>query len=153
MGASIDELKPAIESTLIDMGLELFDLKFISAGRHSRLRVFIDKQGGVSVADCEQASNRLSVILDVEEFGASTYTLEVSSPGIDRPLKTQKDFIRSIGQTLRMQLTPGKNRKNEITGRLTKCENSILTLETAKGAIIEVPIGEILHAKIEITFK
>jgi ribosome maturation factor RimP len=117
--------------------MDLFGL-----GKRKILRIFIDKDGGVSVENCASASRYLSEELDKEEYSKlidSAYTIEVSSPGLDRPLKNTRDFERNLGRTLRI----AQNGKM-VKGILKSVCESFVTLDTAK-----ISRDEILTAKVE----
>ena len=87
-----------LQPILDEMGIELVDLEFKKAGRSYILRIFIDKPGGINLDDCAEVSRELSVQLDVEDCIPGRYTLEVSSPGLDRPLKKEQDYVRFQGR-------------------------------------------------------
>lgn len=149
---SIELLEPVVEKKLASLGYELYDLKLLKAGSRSILRLFIDKKGGITIDDCQKASNELSVLLDVENFSQKPYTLEVSSPGIDRPLTTEKDFNRAVGNTIQLRLNKSEGKSNTLYGILTACANGNLTVETQKG-IQTISIANVSIGKIEVTFK
>ena len=113
----IESIKPVIEKKLTSMGLELYELKCIKAGSRLILRIFIDKDSSVTVDDCEKASHEISILLDVENFSQTPYTLEVSSPGIDRPLTTEKEFRRLVGNDIRVHFKEGG--KVDLSARMT----------------------------------
>nr|WP_320051104.1 ribosome maturation factor [uncultured Desulfuromonas sp.] len=97
----INRVVELAEPILEEQGLELVDIEFFSQGSEWLLRLFIDKPGGVNLDDCADCSRELSMILDVEEVIDTAYRLEVSSPGIDRPLKKESDFERFKGELVR----------------------------------------------------
>ena len=151
---SLDEITPIIEEKLNFMRFFLYDIRFIRAGKRGILRVSIDKPGGVTIDDCEQASNAISTILDVEDFSNLPYTLEVSSPGAERPLRTNRDFKMVIGHFLRVamkkdELSAGK----EYIGKLTACENDTLALDVDDGQTIGIPLSDIEKARVDVRFK
>jgi ribosome maturation factor RimP len=150
--AAIDSLKPVIEEKLASMGFELYELKFIPAGPGSVLRVFIDREGGVKIADCESVSNELSMLLDVENFCSSRYRLEVSSPGADRVLKTERDFRRTAGRMVCVQAVSEDGKERPVTGTVESCENGILKLKSREKSI-DIPISAVKYGKIEFSFK
>jgi ribosome maturation factor RimP len=101
------------------MGLEVLEVVFVKEGAEWYLRVYIDKRGGVRIEDCEQLSKEFSDILDEEDIINRAYNLEVSSPGLDRPLKTEADFRRYQGTLVDISLLPGRKEtgyKEEPTG-------------------------------------
>ena len=136
------------------VGVDLIEKDLFGAGRRKILRIFIDKNGGVNVENCASVSRYLSEELDKEEnlnVIEGSYTMEVSSPGLDRPLKTKRDFERNLGRKLRITQS-GKI----IKGILKSLGESSITLETVavKGRKsaeeICVPINETLTAKVEL---
>jgi ribosome maturation factor RimP len=150
---TLDEIRPIIEEKLKFMRMELYDLKYITAGRHSLLRVFIDKEGGVTIDDCENASRELSMLLDVENFSDAPYTLEVSSPGADRRLATQHDFIKVIGQYVRIELKDEGTQKPVAVGKCVSCADNVLTVELDGGDERKIPLAAIAKGKLDIRFK
>nr|WP_262372816.1 ribosome maturation factor RimP [Pseudomonas sp. WS 5013] len=102
-------LAPVVES----LGYECWGVEFISQGRHSLLRVYIDHANGILVDDCEAVSRQVSAVLDVEDPISSEYTLEVSSPGMDRPLFTLEQFAKHVGEQVKIKLrSPFDGRRN-----------------------------------------
>jgi ribosome maturation factor RimP len=150
--ASVDGNAPIIENKLKAMGLELYELKHHRAGRHSILRVYIDKPNGVTVEDCEQASRELSVLLDVEEFSSGPYSLEVSSPGTDRPLRTERDFRRVRGRDVSLALSEPVLGRRTIGGTVRECVDNAVVLN-CEGQDVTVPLSLIVTGKIEVKFK
>jgi ribosome maturation factor RimP len=134
------------------MGFDLYKLKFIKAGTHSILRIFIDKEEGITIKDCEEASHEISILLDVENFYNKKYTLEVSSPGIDRLLTTEKDFKRVIGKNIKLRLKEPDKKNSAVKGKLLECVDGSLTIDIQK-EIKKVPVSNIVSGKTEITFK
>jgi ribosome maturation factor RimP len=150
----LDEITPIVEEKLRFMRLFLHDIRFIRAGKRGILRVFIDKPGGVTIDDCEQASNAISMILDVENFSDLPYTLEVSSPGADRPLRSERDFKMVIGHFLRVTMKKNElSAEKEYVGKLTACENDRLALDVDDEQTIEIPLSDIEKARVDVRFK
>ena len=114
-----------VENYLLPMmeeyGFELVDVEY--------LRAYIDKEGGISVDDCEVVSRRLSDWLDKEDFIEESYILEVSSPGLGRPLKKEKDFVRSLGKDVEIRLYRAKDKRKEFTGALKAFDRDTVTIE------------------------
>ena len=119
-----DMLRPAVEA----VGFELWGLEYHSAGRHSVLRVFIDHENGIDVDDCAEASHQISGVLDVEDPISSEYNLEVSSPGMDRPLFTPEQFERYIDEGVSVKLHAPVNKRRKWSGQLTAVENGEIHL-------------------------
>ena len=119
-----DMLRPAVE----EVGKELLGCEFISAGNHSVLRLFIDHENGVEVDDCAEVSRQVGAILDVEDPISSEYNLEVSSPGLDRPLFEMSHFQAVIGETINVKLSMPLNGRRKFKGKLEAIENDILVV-------------------------
>lgn len=109
--------------------LELVDLEYKSGKARSLLRIFIDKPGGVTLDDCENVSRQLSALLDVEDIVKSAYVLEVSSPGLDRPFKTDRDYERSIGRYVRVHYSEEDGSPRQAAGILKEVNDTELVLE------------------------
>ena len=103
-----DRTKELVEPLTGDMGFEVIDVDFVKEGADWYLRVFIDKRGGIRIDDCEQLSKALSPILDDENYISRAYSLVVSSPGLDRPLRTEADYRRYEGELLEVRMLPGR---------------------------------------------
>ena len=112
---------------------ELVDVEFVKEGSNRYLRLYIDKEGGITVNDCEAISRPLSDMLDVEDYIEESYILEVSSPGLGRPLKKDKDFKRHLGDEVEIRLFRPVDRKKEWEGILTAYDDHTVTIETEDG--------------------
>lgn len=115
-------LRPAVEET----GKELLGVEFISAGNHSVLRLFIDHENGIDVDDCAEVSRQVGAILDVEDPISSEYSLEVSSPGLDRPLFEKSQFEAVVGETVEAKISMPLNGRRKFKGQLVAVENDSL---------------------------
>lgn len=108
---------------------ELVDVEYVKEGGTWYLRAYIDKPGGITVDDCETVSRKLSDLLDEKDFIDDTYILEVSSPGLGRPLKKDKDFARSIGEEVEIRTFRAIEHEKEFTGILLSYDKEKLVLE------------------------
>ncbi len=117
-------LSPVIES----MGFECWGVEYVSQGRHSVLRVYIDCEAGITLENCESVSRQISGVLDVEDPISSEYTLEVSSPGMDRPLFTLSQFERFVGSTVGIKLKMPFEGKRKYQGVLKGVEQDEVVL-------------------------
>ena len=114
---------------LIDANhFELVDVEWVKEGANWYLRVFIDKEGGITVDDCELVSRAFEEILDKEDYISENYIFEVSSPGLDRPLKKEKDFARSIGKDVEIKLYKALNKEKEFVGVLIAYDPETITI-------------------------
>ncbi|MCI8505167.1 MAG: ribosome maturation factor RimP [Lachnospiraceae bacterium] len=129
---------------------ELVDVEFVKEGGNLYLRAYIDKPGGIAVDDCETVSRALSDLLDREDYIADSYILEVSSPGLGRPLKKEKDFVRSMGEEVEVRLYRPKDHRKEFQGVLSGYDGMSVTIETEEGERISFEKGEI--ALIRLAF-
>ena len=125
-------LKPIVESA----GVEIYDVEYVKEGSDFYLRCYIDKDGGVNIQDCETVSRALSDQLDAEDYIEDAYILEVSSPGLGRPLKKERDFERSLGEEVEIRLYKALNKQKEFTGILKAYDKETVTIETAEGELV-----------------
>ncbi len=131
-------------------GLDLVDVELFRAGRRRILRVYIGKRGGVGVEDCAKVSRDLGVLLDAENvMEDDTYTLEVSSPGLDRPFKTLQDFRRNVGRFVRISTREPVEGKKLLVGRLEDADEASVKLD-ADGKPRSIPMDLIVQAKVDI---
>jgi ribosome maturation factor RimP len=149
-------LSEKLNSLLESMGYEFVGGEMLSQGQYSTLRIYIDSEKGVTIDDCSQVSRQLSAMLDVESPMQSRYTLEVSSPGIDRPLFTLAHFEKQVGKTVRIKLSVPVNKRRQYKGLVTKVlEGQIYLLEDGVKQAVEIPFSAIDKANVvgEIGFK
>ena len=118
-------LLPIVEEN----GFELVDVEYVKEGSTWYLRAYIDKPGGINIDDCEVVSRRLSVILDEKDYIDDAYILEVSSPGLGRPLKKEKDFKRSLGEEVEIRTYRMIDKQKEFTGILKDYDEKTVTIE------------------------
>ena len=118
-------LLPIVESH----GFELVDVEYVKEAGTWYLRAYIDKPGGITVNDCELVSRTFSDILDEKDYIEDTYIFEVSSPGLGRPLKKEKDFARSIGEEVEVRTYRAIDRQKEFIGILVEYDKDTVTIE------------------------
>lgn len=139
----LDEL---VRQSCSEAGVELVECDLFQAGNRKILRIFIDRPTGVSIDDCAKVSRSLGARLDLEDVIPSAYNIEVSSPGLDRPLKTTRDFERNLGHLVRINRPKGA----PVIGRLKAVtEDSLVLTPKGKGLEQTVLRAEILLAKVE----
>ena len=124
-----DRLQKIVSPILWTLGLELVDVICVGQGSRSVVRVLISKPGGVTIADCEQAHKALGPALDVADPFPHAYTLEVSSPGLDRPFKRLQDYQRAIGKEVSLKLRQPLEGQWKITGRLMNVDEQAVVLD------------------------
>lgn len=128
--ASIQErLTELFDPVVVALGCELWGVEYLTQGRRSLLRVYIDKEEGIGVEDCERVSRQVSSVLDVEDPIHTEYTLEVSSPGMDRPLFKLSQFESSVGEQVAVRLRQPFEGRRKFTGLLKGIENEEIVLE------------------------
>lgn len=132
-------------------GFELVDMEYKKEGGTFFLRVFIDKEGGITLDDCALVNEELGTILDVEDVIPNEYTLEVSSPGVERPLKKIDDYKRFVGQQARLKLYKPLEGKKDIVGVIDGVEDSRIRLvEDKTNTSIEVDLKDIAKSNLKV---
>ena len=111
------------------MNFELVDVEYVKEGGTWYLRAYIDKEGGITVNDCEAVAREMNEILDREDFVEDSYVFEVSSPGLGRPLKKEKDYIRSMGKEVEIRLYRAIDHEKEFCGVLSAYDENTVTIE------------------------
>jgi ribosome maturation factor RimP len=129
----IKEIEEFARKIVDSEGMELIDLEYKPGKTRSLLRIYIDKEGGVTLGDCENVSRQLSAILDVKDLVKSAYILEVSSPGLDRPLKTERDYQRALGRMLKLNLVTEQGKDELVTGKLVEATEKTVLIEEEGG--------------------
>ena len=149
MKKKIQELTDSIAG---QFAVDIVDVELSGSSRKPLIRIFIDKENGVTLDDCGKFSRALSALLDVEDPIPTAYVLEVSSPGLDRPLKVMRDFERSIGKLVRIVARTKIDEQYVFTGRLTRVEGEhiILSFDDKE---MEIPFDQISRARLEIELK
>jgi ribosome maturation factor RimP len=147
-GQSVRDLSELFEPVVESMGYELVGIEFLGADGHGTLRVYIDRNEGVSLDDCAAISHQVSGILDVEEPIKQAYDLEVSSPGIDRPLFKLADYERFAGKTARIKLAVGLLGRKKFKGQLQGVADSKLVTIEVDGEIFDLPYADIAKANL-----
>ena len=143
----VNLIKPTLEGN----GVELVDVEYKKTGKIWVLRVFIDKNQGVTVHDCQELSQEIEDLIEIHELIDDHYVLEVSSPGLDRPLKKKADFLRNKGKQIQIKTYSPINNKKENAGTIRNFVNDTLFLEGKKD-ILKIPLTDIAQAKLIIEF-
>ena len=146
-----DSIFSLFEPMLEDMGFELVEVEYLTMHGRWILRLYIDKEGGVTIDDCADVSRDLGDIIDVKEIIDHEYVLEVSSPGLNRPLRKEKDFIKVIGSMIKLKMTRDLNGQKNFTGNLKDLNNRTIYLET-EGKLIELPFDDIEKSNLIFDF-
>ncbi len=125
----VDKIEKGIVKILEENGYELYKFQLVPLRSRTLVRVFIDNDTGITIGDCEKVSRLIEDFLFVENIFEKAYTLEVSSPGVDRPLERQKDFQRNLNRKLKVVYMSEENNKKDIEGRLVDVNEEGITLE------------------------
>ena len=145
------KIEDIVSPTVVGMGYELVRVAMSRGG--GTLQIMIEPADGrpMDVEDCATLSRALSAVLDVEDPIPSAYTLEVSSPGIDRPLTREKDYVRWAGHVARMETTQPIEGRRRFKGTLLGLENGAIRIRLDDGQEADVPLSQISRAKLELT--
>jgi len=149
MSQQASRISALIEPSLTALGYELVGVEYMPQGKHSLLRIYIDHENGIDVDDCQQASQQISGVMDVEDPLKGQYTLEVSSPGLDRPLFKAAHYERFVGEIVELRLHSAIEGRRRFTGTIAGVENEIVLLELDDGQQIELPLAGIEKANLK----
>jgi ribosome maturation factor RimP len=141
-----------VEPILEAMGYELVDVEYVSSFGRWVLRLFVDKEGGVTIGDCARISEELGDLIDVKEFIRHEYNLEVSSPGLDRPLRKEKDLVRALGRRIKVRLAVPLEGRRNFAGVLLRYGNGILHLDV-EGREVALSWQHVAKANLIYEFK
>ncbi len=134
------------------MNFELVDVEYVKEGGTWYLRAYIDKEGGITVNDCEAVAREMNEILDREDFVEDSYVFEVSSPGLGRPLKKEKDYIRSMGKEVEIRTYRAINREKEFYGVLSAYDENTVTIKTEDGTEMTFEKSDIALIRLAFDF-
>jgi ribosome maturation factor RimP len=153
MSLDLDHVREIAQRVTASQGLELWDLEFHGGGKSRMLRIFIDKPEGVTHEDCEIVSREVGTILDVEDPIPGSYTLEVSSPGLDRKLRNVGDFERYTGSKIKLLTRDFVENQKHFEGRLKAVHEGSVTLEIGGGKkheprTVEIPLAQVEKANL-----
>lgn len=153
MADTAEQIRGILDPILASLGLSLWDMEFQKHGPSWLLRIYIDREGtGVTLDDCETVSRDLGAALDVEDVIPHAYTLEVSSPGLDRRLSKPEHFARFTGSAVKIKTYQLMNGQKVFEGRLLGLSGDRVKVEIKPGQIVEIPIGDIAKASLEVEF-
>jgi ribosome maturation factor RimP len=155
----LDQIRAIAQRVTASRGLEVWDVQSRREAVGHVVRIFIDRSGpaatpeeSVSIEDCEQVNREISTILDVEDPLPFTYTLEVSSPGLDRPLRGPDDYRRFVGRLSKIVVREAIDNQKAFEGRLRGLEDDDVLLEAANGRTHRLPLRLITRASLEVEF-
>lgn len=146
----MERVRRLAQPILADRGLELVDVEFQRESHGWILRLYLDRPGGVTLEDCQRVSEELGVHLDVEDLIGHPYHLEVSSPGLDRPLTRDSDFVTFAGKAARLNTREPIEGQRNFRGRLAGLAGDAVLLDLQDGRRVSIPRGLIAKARLEI---
>jgi ribosome maturation factor RimP len=151
----LERIRGVADRVTSGRGFELTDVELKRERSGFLVRLFVDKEGGIGLDELQSVSEEVSAILDAEDPIDSSYTLEVSSPGLDRPLKGEADYRRFVGKVVKLSSYELVDGRRHWTGRLTGVADGavIVSLEKEKGAVARIPLDKISHGRLEVEFK
>ena len=141
-----------IEPVVEDLGLDLVDVEYVTERGRWVLRVYIDKPGGVTIDDCADVSNEIGDLLDVKGVISGAYILEVSSPGLNRPLRKEKDFIWATGKKIKVRTKVPINGRRNFTGLLEGCSQGVITIRIEQD-VVELALDGLEKANLLYSFE
>src|SRR5262249_55190532 len=147
--AIVSKIEAIAERVAHSAGIEVVEVELKGGGRNRFLRISIDKPDGVTHADCELVSQQVGTILDVEDLVSGSYTLEVSSPGVERKLLKYKDFERFIGKKIKVGLREAGENSRRWEGILASCAYGLITLDSAQGNSIRFPFDQVEKSNLK----
>ena len=141
-----------LEPILAEFGFELVDVEYVREGSNWYLRVYIDKPGGIFVDDCEAVSRRFSEVLDEKDYIEGSYIFEVSSPGLGRPLKKEKDFERNLDKEVEVRTYRAIDGEKEFIGFLREYDDYSITIEDDEGVKMTFELSDTALIRLAIRF-
>src|SRR5215475_586143 len=145
-----EKVREIAERVGSDVGIEVVDVQLLGGGKSRMLRIFIDKPQGVTHADCEYVSQNVGTILDVEDvIPGERYTLEVSSPGVERKLAKPQEFERFVGHKVKVVLRQPVENQRHWVGALKSFAEGIITLEPSPGRSVQIPFDQVEKANLK----
>jgi ribosome maturation factor RimP len=149
----VERVRAVAERVTGGRGFELTEVEVTRDRGGQLVRLYVDKEGGIGIGELQSVSEEVSAILDAEDPISSSYTLEVSSPGLDRPLKTEADYRRFAGRLAKVSSYEPVDGRRHWTGRLLAIEEGVVSLSLEKeGAVARIPLAKIAHARLEVEF-
>jgi ribosome maturation factor RimP len=147
----LQEVREVVEPILQSQGYELVDLEYQRESRGWVLRIYLDREGGITLDDCTGVSHEVGAVLEVKDVIPNSYVLEVSSPGLTRPLKKPEDFNRFRNQLVKIKLYQPLNGRRNFKGTVLGLEGETVRVEV-EGQVFDIPFPSIAKANLEIDF-
>jgi ribosome maturation factor RimP len=148
----VDRVKELLLPILEEGGFELVDVEFVREPVGWVLRIYADRpEGGITISDCQWISERIGTLLDVEDLIPHAYNLEVSSPGLDRPLKTRRDFERHVGMVVKIKTHEPMDNQRNFKGKVVSTSGRGVTIhDVSRNADVEIPYENIKSARVDV---
>jgi ribosome maturation factor RimP len=147
----VDHVRKLANPILSNDGIELVEVEYRREARGWVLRLYVDREGGITLEDCARISQEIGRNLDVEDFIVTPYNLEVSSPGLTRSLKSEKDFMKYRDRLVKVTTTQPIGNRRQFKGRLRGVLGNQVQVEM-DGAVVQIPLSDIAKAHLEIEF-
>jgi len=151
-GKVVTSVTEVVKSVIENMGFELVEVEYVKEGPNWYLRLYVDKKGGISIDECAEINDAVDPLIDKLNPIEDAYIFEVSSPGLDRPLKTEQDFIRYEGESVDIGLYAPINGNKQFTGKLLPKKDGWISIETAKGEVLDFDEKAVAVVKRTIIF-
>ena len=148
MASKQEILEQLVEPVAVSLGCELWGLEYLTQGRYTTVRIYIDGPNGASLEDCERVSRQVSAVFDVEDPIDNEYTLEVSSPGLDRPLYKESQYARFVGEVINVRLRIARDGRRRFKGVINRVENREVFLQVDNQEV-QLPLDVIDKANVE----
>ena len=153
MGVELDRIRRVVEEIVETESYDLVDVELKGTGKHQVLRVYIDREEGISHQDCKLISEQVGTVLDVEDLLSAAYTLEVSSPGLDRKLVKKSDFTRFEGHLAKIRTKIPLNNQKVFTGRIAGLTDDTIRLASPGGEVVQIPLDVVHEARLEVDWE
>lgn len=148
---AVKDVSLLIEPILDEMEIELVDVEYLSEGGRWVLRIYVDREGGITLNDCVRVTREIEDLIEVKDFFRQPYVLEVSSPGLNRPLKKEKDFVRAVGMDVKIRMADPIEGRRNFQGRLESLEDGVLSVTVNNDRFL-LPFGKVEKANLVYDF-
>jgi len=145
----VDRVRVIVNPILLDEGMELVDIEYRRESKGWVLRLILDKERGVTLDDCTRVSQEMGRSLDIEDFIQTPYTVEVSSPGLTRSLKTEKDFMKYCHRLIKVKTVDPIENRRQFKGRLLGVSENRIEIE-GEGGVFQIPLSNVAKANLEV---
>jgi len=148
---AVKDVSLLIEPILDEMEIELVDVEYLSEGGRWILRIYVDREGGITLDDCVRVTREIEDLIEVKDFFRQPYVLEVSSPGLNRPLKKEKDFVQAVGKDVKIRMAHPIDGRRNFQGKLESLEDGVLSVTVNSDRFL-LPFGKVEKANLVYDF-